>query len=135
MEPMTKKERIEKYGEVFTPDWLVDQMLDDLEAENPDAFAPSTTYLEPTCGDGAFLCGILRRKFARCKLREDFRTAIRSVWAMEIQADNVEAAIQNVTDLCASAFKLTKEDREIIRDHIIQADALKVMRLLSEIKL
>lgn len=131
---MTKKERIEKYGEVFTPDWLVDQMLDDLEAADPTVFDPATTFLEPTCGEGVFVCQILRRKFARCKTREDFRTAIRSVWAMEIQADNVEKAIQNVTDLCAGAFKLTKEDKETIRCHIIQADALKVMRMLDEMK-
>jgi hypothetical protein len=129
---MTKKERIEKYGEVFTPEWLVKDMCDELERSDPDAFLPEKTFLEPTCGEGVFVCEILRRKFAKCRTDAERRTAFRSVYAMEIQSDNVETAIRNVTSLCASTFKLTKEDMEVIRDHIIQADALKVLKMMSD---
>lgn len=104
-----------------------------LEKESPDAFDPGKTFLEPTCGEGVFVCEILRRKFARCKRRADYTTAIRSVYAMEIQADNVAKTILAVTEMCEATFRLTKADREIIKSHIIQADALKVMQMINDL--
>lgn len=130
---LSKKERVARYGEVFTPDWVVRDMCDMLEREAPEAFRPEKTFLEPTCGEGVFVCEILRRKFANCRTDAERRTAIRSVWAMEIQEANVKKTIQAVTELCEGVLQLSKADRETIRNHIIQADALKVMRLLNEI--
>lgn len=130
---LTKRERVRKYGEVFTPEWMVEKMLDALEAQdNPDAFEPETTFLEPSCGEGVFVVEILRRKFARCKKRSDYTTALRSVYAMELLADNVEITIKNVEALCEEYFKPTKKELEIIRDHIIQADSLKVLRMIND---
>lgn len=132
MVTVEKKERIQKYGEVFTPQWVVSDMCDALERENPDTFAPDATFLEPSCGEGVFILEILRRKFARCKKRTDFTTAIESVYGMEIQADNVQICIENVTELCRQHFKPSKTDLEIIKDHIILCDSLKVMKLLTQ---
>ena len=131
---LTKEERIRKFGEVFTPDHVVRDMCDMLEKENPGCFEPEKTFLEPTCGDGAFVAEILRRKFGRCKCRTDYTAALVSVYAMEIQADNVQKTIDRVTALCWEYFKPTKEELEIIRDHIIQCDSLKVMKLLERWK-
>lgn len=132
MEEITKsKERVAKYGEVFTPQRIVDRMCDMLEEEKPGAFEPERTFLEPSCGEGAFILEILRRKFANCKKRQDYTTALESVYGFELLADNVEATIQKITALCESIFKLTKAEREIISDHIIQCDALKILKLLS----
>ncbi|MBO5985661.1 MAG: hypothetical protein J6Q02_02560 [Lachnospiraceae bacterium] len=131
---MTKKERIQRYGEVFTPDWMVRKMCDLLELESPDCFMPDKTFLEPTCGEGAFVIEILRRKFERCEKREDFEAAIRSVYAFEIQADNVEKTIRNVTEFCQDRIRLTKREAELIRDHVIQCDGMKVMRMISELE-
>lgn len=78
---LTKQEKIRKFGEVFTPPHIVEQMLDMLETENKDAFMPGTTFLEPTCGEGVFVCAILRRKFANCTTDAERRLAIQSVWA------------------------------------------------------
>lgn len=129
---LSKRERIEKFGEVFTPQHIVEDMLNLLEANDPDIFSPEKTYLEPACGDGVFVCEILRRKFARCKRRADYTTAISSVYAMEIQEDNVRKTIENVTALCREYFHPTKKELTIIEDHIIQADALKVMKMINE---
>lgn len=131
-ENLTKEERIRKFGEVFTPPEIVEQMLDMLEQESPDCFAPGTTYLEPTCGEGIFVCGVLQRKFANCTTDAERRLAIRSVWAMELQADNVEKTIKAVTELCEGVLRLTKADLETIKDHVIQADALKVMKMMND---
>ncbi|MBO6266789.1 MAG: hypothetical protein J6M06_01005 [Synergistaceae bacterium] len=127
---LTKQERIRKYGEVFTPQWVVAQMCDNLP---DDAFLPEKTFLEPTCGDGVFLIEILRRKFENCRKKADFTAAIHSVWGMDIQADNVDASIKNVEALCREYFKPTKDDLQTIRDHIIMADSLKVMRMIAEL--
>lgn len=127
------KERVSKYGEVFTPDHIVKQMCDFLQEENPErqVFSPETTFLEPTCGDGAFILEILRRKFENCKTRKDYTVSLESVYGFELLADNVASTIENVTALCEEYFKLTKVDRVIISDHIIQCDALKILKLLS----
>lgn len=128
-----KKERVRKYGEVFTPKWVVDMMLDNIEKLNPEEnpFSPKKTFLEPSCGDGAFVVEILRRKFANCKKRKDYTTALESVYGFEIQSDNVQACIENVNALCREYFKPTKRDLEIIKDHIIQCDALKILKMMN----
>lgn len=55
------RQRVQKHGEVFTPSWMVQKMLDSpgiTEAcENVSA-----TFLEPSAGDGNFLQAILERK-------------------------------------------------------------------------
>ena len=129
---LSKDERIRKYGEVFTPDWMVAHMCDMLEKESPGAFSPEKTFLEPTCGDGAFVVEILRRKFQNCRRREDFTTAISSVYGLEIQADNVAECIRRVTALCQQYFKPTRAELQIINDHYIVCDGLKVMRMMND---
>jgi hypothetical protein len=128
---LTKEERIRKFGEVFTPDHVVRDMCDMLEKENPGCFEPEKTFLEPACGDGAFVVEILRRKFERCKCRTDYTVSLISMYAMEIQADNVKKTIERVISLCNEYFKPTKAELEIINDHVIQCDSLKVMKLLE----
>jgi hypothetical protein len=90
-------------------------MCDLLEKESPGAFEPERTFLEPTCGDGAFVVEILRRKFDRCQCRPDFTAALKSVYGLEIQPDNVAECIRRVTALCRQYFKPTKEEEQIIR--------------------
>jgi hypothetical protein len=128
---LSKDERIRKYGEVFTSQWVVDKMCDMLESESPDCYQIEKTFLEPSCGEGIFVVEILRRKFSRCKKRSDYTTALKSVYGFELQEDNVKKTIENVKRMCNEYFKPTKEELEIINNHIIQADALKVMKLLS----
>lgn len=106
-------------------------MCDLLENESPGAFAIGKTFLEPSCGDGAFVLEILRRKFAGCRTRTDYRAALESVYGFEIQPDNVAACIKNIMTMCGEYFKPTKEELTIINDHIIQCDGLKVMKLIA----
>ena len=130
MAQIVSAERVKKYGEVFTDQREVDAMLDMLP---PETFEPAVTFLEPCCGEGIFVLEILRRKFAQCKTKANFRDALRSVYAMDIQADNVEKTILAVTELCESAFRLNQKDRDTIRGHVIQADSLKIMAMMKEL--
>lgn len=78
---LSKAEKVKQFGEVFTPGWCVRDMCDMLEAESPGCFEPETTFLEPACGDGAFVAEILRRKFERCKCRRDLSYDKAREWA------------------------------------------------------
>ena len=50
------KKRVSDHGEVFTPDWLVDAMLDLVRDESERL---DSRFLEPACGSGNFLKKIL----------------------------------------------------------------------------
>jgi hypothetical protein len=73
-----------------------------------------------------------RREFANFKKRKDYTIALQSVYGMELQADIVEITINNIIKLCEQTFKTTKAEKEIINDHIIQADSLKVMKMIND---
>ena len=128
-----QRDRVRKYGEVFTPQHIVNKMCDMLEKESPDCWEIRKTFLEPACGDGVFVLEILRRKFERCKRRSDYTAALASVWAMDIQEKNVDATILNVIELCRRYIQPSKAELEIIRGHVIQCDSLKVMRMMAEL--
>jgi hypothetical protein len=64
--PLTKKEKIDKFGEVFTNEREVNAMLDMCGRHmnwKEKRIDYQTKILEPTCGDGAFLVKIYERKF------------------------------------------------------------------------
>ncbi|GEM_PF-1352700 len=128
MHLIKSRERVKNFAEVFTPKHIVEDMCDLLPEES---FKPSVTFLEPAAGEGAMVLVILERKFKNCKCRKDFTTALKSVYAMELQADNVNILIRNIIELCNKYFKPSAKDIEIINDHCIQCDSLKVMKLLE----
>ena len=53
------RKRVADHGEVFTPDWLVNDMLDMVKQETERI---DSRFLEPACGTGNCLVEILRRK-------------------------------------------------------------------------
>src|SRR5882672_1542005 len=62
------KQRVADHGEVFTPSWLVEAMLDLVKGETERI---DSRFLEPACGSGNFLVPILKRKLAAVELRQD----------------------------------------------------------------
>ena len=96
---INSKERVKEFGEVFTPDSIVNDMLDlvDEQLEHNESYIDKT-YLEPACGDGQFLIRILYRKL---KVVEQMPLekrplglvkALASIYGVDIQADNVVAS-------------------------------------------
>lgn len=55
------KQRVQKHGEVFTPAWMVQKMLDTPGVKEA-CESVYKTFLEPSAGDGNFLQAILERK-------------------------------------------------------------------------
>jgi hypothetical protein len=60
------KQRVADHGEVFTPPWLVEKMLDLVKGETERI---DSRFLEPACGSGNFLVPILQRKLAAVEAR------------------------------------------------------------------
>lgn len=118
------KERVKKFGEVFTPAWLVKKMCDMLDDESGGhAFDIEKTFLEPCCGTGNFAVEIIGRKLAKCKTAEDVRTAVTSYYTIEIQEDNVRECRERVAALVAEQFPGV-EVRDILERNIVCGDFL-----------
>lgn len=125
------KARIKKYGEVFTPEWVVKMMVDELEKSN-GPLPIEATVLEPSCGEGAFLKEVLHRKLAKAKDLNDTIAAVRSLYGVELLPDNAEICRHNLFDIwCAAAgqYEPTEADVEnvkaILRRNIACGDFLK----------
>src|SRR5882724_12099923 len=61
MSLVKSKQRIADHGEVFTPAWMVEAMLDLVKGETERI---DSRFLESACGSGNFLVRILQRKLA-----------------------------------------------------------------------
>lgn len=130
------KQRVADHGEVFTPEWMVNDMLDLVkdESERIDA-----RVLEPACGEGVFLQEILRRKLTTVQARygkNDFERrhyallALMSTYGIELLADNAGICRANLlaifTDFIGEDPDGTWEAaaRAVLSVNIVQADAL-----------
>ena len=93
------KRRVKDFGEVFTPESIVQQMCDLCE---PDISAIDKKVFEPTCGNGNFLVEILRRKLRRINQVDNPRFALEVIWSLsniygvDIPPDNVQEARQRL---------------------------------------
>ncbi len=138
------KRRVKDFGEVFTPRFIVKDMLDLLQCE---VFEPDATFLEPTCGVGGFLNVILEYKFAyaltndlmadRAATRRTVLRILMSLYGIDIQADNVEECQKRlwITTLdVINKIKPISEDlgaeyvqtiRNILHANMITCDSLK----------
>jgi len=93
-------------GEFYTPDWLVDFTLD--KVNSPDLL--TQRVLDPTCGSGAFLLAVIRKKRQLAKAenisaKETLKLLCESVWGFDLNPLAVQTARVNflieIADLLA----------------------------------
>ena len=75
MNLIKSKKRVADHGEVFTPQWLVENMLDLVKGETERI---DSRFLEPAFGSGNFLVPVLQRKLAAVEAKfgkNDLRAA------------------------------------------------------------
>lgn len=103
-----KDSSVRQFGEVFTPDSIVCDMIDLVEKQWGDISDEEyilKTYLEPACGDGQFLIRLLERKLNRVKNypveeRElALVKAVSSLYGVDIQKKNVNACKNRMLDI------------------------------------
>src|SRR5699024_4567634 len=99
------KQRVADHGEVFTPDWLVNDMLDLVRDETERI---DSRFLEPACGSGNFLVQVLARKLAAVERRyakTDFDKrhqalhGLMCIYGIELLDDNIAECRANMLEI------------------------------------
>lgn len=136
------KKRVADHGEVFTPSWLVDDMLDLVQSETERI---DSRFLEPACGSGNFLVQVLirklaavQRRFARSEFdkRHQALLALMCTYGIELLDDNVTECRENLMVPFSEYLKIRDSDdlyraaAYVLNVNIVHADAL-TMRLPS----
>jgi adenine-specific DNA-methyltransferase len=107
------KDKIKELGMVFTPEYMVKEMLNKLPTE---VFIENKTFLDNSCGDGAFLVEILKRKMNNTFSHKE---ALSTIYGVELDFDNYIE--------CKKNLLLGEDNNElssIVNRNIINADAL-----------
>jgi len=134
------KQRVADHGEVFTPPWLVEHMLNLVQGETERIDA---RFLEPACGSGNFLVPILQRKLAAVDAKfaantfEHTHTALLALmccYGIELLADNIAECRANMLDVFAAALQLPDENHDtaraaayVLSQNLIHGDALTLL--------
>ena len=136
MKLIKSKKRVADHGEVFTPDWLVNAMLDLVKDET---YRLDSRFLEPACGSGNFLTKILKRKLAAVELRygkSDFDRkhyallSVMCIYGIELLRDNIAECQANVLGVLMSYLNIEIQDdlyrsaSYILSKNIVHGDAL-----------
>ena len=134
------KQRVTDHGEVFTNEREVNAMLDLVKQETERI---DSRFLEPACGEGAFLTEILRRKLSVVKSRYaknafDYERysgqAVMSIYGVDILEDNAAICRNNLFEIWDKEYtaickvQANDECREVVKfilqTNIICGDAL-----------
>jgi hypothetical protein len=133
------KQRVADHGEVFTPAWLVEAMLDLVKGETERI---DSRFLEPACGSGNFLVPVLRRKLAAVELKfakSDFEKrhyallAVMCIYGIELLPDNIAECRANVLGVLTDYLKLNESDDVyraafyVLSQNLVHGDALKML--------
>jgi hypothetical protein len=136
MNQIKSKKRVADHGEVFTPAWMVEAMLDLVKGETERI---DSRFLEPACGDGNFLVQILRRKLTAVELKygkSDFERrhyallALMCIYGIELLTDNIAECRANLLAILADYLKLVRSDDlyraafYVLSQNLVHADAL-----------
>jgi SAM-dependent methyltransferase len=77
-------DRVKKTGEIFTPTWLVIEIL----KKNPEEYGPGKTVFDPACGDGQLLLPVKWLKVLHFGMTEEY--ALKDIYGVDIMRDNVD---------------------------------------------
>ena len=136
MSLIRSKQRVADHGEVFTPPWMVEAMLDLVKDESERI---DSRFLEPACGSGNFLVQVLQRKLAAVELKfgkSDFERrhyallALMCIYGIELLPDNIAECRANLLEILADYLSLDESDElyraafYILSQNLVHGDAL-----------
>lgn len=138
MNLIKSKKRVADHGEVFTPPWLVEKMLDLVQGETERIDA---RFLEPACGSGNFLVPILQRKLAAVEVKfgkSDFERrhyallAVMCAYGIELLEDNIAECRANMLEVFSDYLGLSETDElyraasYVLSLNLVHGDAMKM---------
>ena len=130
------KKRVADHGEVFTPPWLVETMLNIVKDETERI---DSRFLEPACGSGNFLVRVLRRKLATVEIKfgkSNFEKqhyallALMCTYGIELLADNIDECRANMLETLAEYLDIDESDdlyraaSYVLSQNLVHGDAL-----------
>ena len=130
------KQRVADHGEVFTPAWMVEDMLNLVKSETERIDA---RFLEPACGSGNFVVPVLQRKLAVVQARHgrnDFEKrhyalfALMCVYGIELLPDNVNECRGNLLETFMKFLgraideQWSRAAQAVLAANVVQGDAL-----------
>jgi len=130
------RQRVADHGEVFTPAWTVEAMLDLVKEESRRI---DSRVLEPACGAGNFLIPVLIRKLAAVQYRygrNEFEKrhqalfALMCIYGIELLPDNAQECRENLAAVFSDflgvelADDWTRSACAVLAANIVQGDAL-----------
>ena len=136
MSLIKSQKRVADHGEVFTPPWMVEAMLDLVKDETERL---DSRFLEPACGSGNFLVRILQRKLAAVEVkfgRSDFEKrqyallALMCTYGIELLADNIAECRANMLEILADYLNLDESEdlyraaTYVLSQNLVHGDAL-----------
>lgn len=136
MNLIKSKQRVADHGEVFTPPWLVDSMLDLVKGETERI---DSRFLEPACGSGNFLIRVLQRKLAAVEIkfgksehekRHYALFALMCCYGIELLQDNITECRANMLEVLSAYLKLEESDdlynaaSYVLSENLVHGDAL-----------
>ena len=139
MSLVKSKRRVADHGEVFTPEWLVDAMLDLVKGESERI---DSRFLEPACGSGNFLVKVLARKLATVETKygksqfEKGNFALLSlmcIYGIELLPDNIADCRQNMVEIFDQFLGLDSDNdlhragAYILSQNIVHGDAMTML--------
>jgi predicted RNA methylase len=86
------------FGQVYTPDFIVCKILDDIGYDRPDILGK--TIIDPACGDGRFLEEVVKR-ILRYSPKGELEQNLKCVYGWDIDGEAVEQCIENLNALIA----------------------------------
>ena len=114
-----RNSRRKETAEDFTPEPLVNEMLDKLP---PESWLPEKTFIDPAAGNGNFLVEVIKRKLAAGSTKLQ---ALSTTYGVELMADNV---VEMKERLLNEVLPLSEEDlktaKSILRRNIKCHNAL-----------
>ena len=98
--PQTEERKARRKGkdgtkptnEFFTPYSIVIRMMDKISSE--DWADPTKTFLEPSCGSGNFVVGILYRRIVEYNI--DWKQALKTTFALDLVSSNIDEMKERV---------------------------------------
>jgi hypothetical protein len=136
MSLIKSKKRVADHGEVFTPPWMVEAMLNLVRDETERI---DSRFLEPACGSGNFLIGVLQRKLAAVEIKfgkSEFEKrhysllALMCSYGIELLADNIAECRANMLEVLAEYQNIDESDElyraaaYVLSQNLVHGDAL-----------
>lgn len=145
---VVSRKRVTDHGEVYTSEREVNAMLDLVKQETERI---ESRFLEPACGTGNFLIGILRRKLSIATTRyrksqiefERYAVlAVSSIYGIDLLEDNIKTCRDRLFDLFKTRYiRLYKDSIKeeclnsvnyILSRNIVRGDALTLKTVGAE---